>query len=118
MKTMAIPHLWVAAITLAPNFMLVRKGLAITPDLLAHEQVHASQMRQHGWLRFVLLYLLSRRHRAAFEVAAYRTSMANGMSPHTAAHHLATVYWLGINHQQALSLLIDTNNSPIIGAIS
>ncbi len=91
--------------TLAPGLILIHPRCRGDAGLLAHEQVHVRQMRRDGLLRFWWRYMTSRAHRLAYEVEAYRVSLAYGSSLASVARTLATGYWLGINEQQARAAL-------------
>ncbi len=58
-------------------------------------------MRRDGLLRFWWRYATSRRHRLAYEVEAYRVSMAHGFPLARAARTLATGYAQGICEHKA-----------------
>lgn len=98
---------WACGMTLAPRLIVIHPRYRGNAGLLAHERVHVAQMRRDGLLRFWWRYAFSRRHRLAYEVEAYRVSMAHGCTLASAARTLATGYWLGIDEAQARQALVD-----------
>ncbi|MBL0420864.1 hypothetical protein JI739_10955 [Ramlibacter sp. AW1] len=102
---------WACGMTVTPRLIIIHPRFRGHPGLLAHEKVHAEQMRRDGLLRFWWRYASSRRHRLAYEVEAYRVSMAHGCTLASAARTLATGYWLGIDEQQARHALLDLPHS-------
>ncbi len=95
-----------AGLTLCPRLVLVHPAARGDAGLLAHEMVHVAQMRRDGTLRFLWRYLMSRRHRLAYEVEAYRVSVRH--APHGLtqfARALSRSYWLRIGEPEALALL-------------
>jgi hypothetical protein len=107
--------LWASGMTVTPRLIVLRPECRGDAGLLAHEQVHAAQMRRDGLLRFWWRYGSSRRHRLAYEVEAYRVSIAHGCSIGRAARTLATGYWLGITEQQARQALLADGASGCSG---
>ena len=97
---------WACGMTVAPGLIVIHPRYRGNAGLLAHEQVHVQQMRRDGLLRFWWRYATSRRHRLAYEVEAYRVSMAHGCTLNSAARVLATGYWLGIDEGQARRALL------------
>lgn len=98
------------AITVAPRLIVMVPARRDDAALLAHEQVHASQQREHGWRRggFVgwwVCYLASRAFRQRMEVAAYRVQIQHGASLEDCARNLSTRYCLGITMRTARMLL-------------
>ena len=98
--------LWACGMTVTPRLIVVHPRYRGDSGLIAHEQVHVQQMRRDGLLRFWWRYATSRRHRLAYEVEAYRVSMAHGCTLNSAARVLATGYWLGIDEGQARRALL------------
>ncbi|HSW17863.1 MAG TPA: hypothetical protein VLJ86_11590 [Ramlibacter sp.] len=97
---------WASGMTLTPRLIVVRPECRGDLGLIAHEQVHARQMRRDGLLRFWWRYATSRRHRLAYEVEAYRVSIAHGLPLGSAARTLAAGYWLRIDEAQARAALL------------
>lgn len=93
------------ALTVAPALILVLPERINDAALIAHEQVHAAQQREHGWLKWWAKYLLRRDFRQAQEVAAYRVQIRHGASFEGCARNLATMYRLGIDVRTARMLL-------------
>lgn len=89
------------AITIWP-FILIRPGRE-SLQLLAHEMVHYRDM---AWLTplWWLWYALSPTFRLDAEVAAYRVSMANGMTIGEAAYWLKK-YDRRLTYNKALEML-------------
>jgi hypothetical protein len=96
---------WADGFTVSPHLVLIHSRRRGDEVLLAHELVHCRQMRETGWLRFALRYLLQRDFRLRMEVEAYRESIAQGASPARCARALARGYRLGITTRQARRLL-------------
>jgi hypothetical protein len=97
---------WACGMTLTPRLIVLHPRWRHDAGLIAHEKVHAMQMRRDGLLRFWWRYATSRRHRLAYEVEAYRVSMDHGCTLASAARTLATGYWLGIDERQAREALV------------
>ncbi|MEJ7929268.1 hypothetical protein WG922_04705 [Ramlibacter sp. AN1015] len=97
---------WACGMTLAPRLIVIHPRYRNDAGLLAHEHVHVEQMRRDGLLRFWWRYACSRRHRLAYEVEAYRVSIAHGSTLAGCARTLATGYWLGIDERQAREALL------------
>lgn len=93
--------------TITPRLIVLHPRWRHDAGLIAHEEVHARQMRRDGVLRFWWRYATSRRYRLACEVEAYRVSMAHGSTLAGAARALSRGYWLGISDQQARDALRD-----------
>jgi hypothetical protein len=98
-------YLPVAGFTIAPNLIFIRAEYRDSEQLLAHEQTHATQMREDGLLTFWFRYLFLPKWRQAYEVQAYRTQIAHGGSLDGCASHLAGMYYLGLTFDQAKALL-------------
>jgi hypothetical protein len=98
--------LWASGMTVTPWLIVIHPNCRGDAGLIAHEQVHVRQMQRDGLLRFWWRYATSRRHRLAYEVEAYRVTIAHGCSLARAARTLATGYWLGIDEQQARAALL------------
>lgn len=103
---------WAQGMTLAPWLILIHPRCRGDTGLLAHEEVHARQMRRDGLLRFWWRYATSRAHRLAYEVEAYRVSLAHGSTLASVARTLATGYWLGIDEAQARAALAGESRGP------
>lgn len=48
---------WAAAQVLLPRMVLVRRGVNLTPHLLAHELAHVDQIQRYGLLGYWARYL-------------------------------------------------------------
>jgi len=48
---------WAAAQVLLPNTILVKRGVLVTPRLIAHELKHVDQLRELGLVRYWWAYL-------------------------------------------------------------
>lgn len=106
-RTSRIPAWFGAqALTVSPSLVLVLPERINDRALIAHEETHADQMADVGWLTFWWQYLTSRRFRQMAEVEAYQVQMLHGASPHACARNLATMYRLGISEERALQLLL------------
>lgn len=76
-----------------------------SPSLLPHEQVHQAQMKKVGTPTWWFRYATSRKYRQAYEVEAYKVSIAKGGSIEGCARFLSGNYFLGITYDKALELL-------------
>jgi hypothetical protein len=99
---------WADGFTVCQRLILIRPEHRNSPGLLAHERTHVRQMQRIGTLKFIALYLFSRKHRMAFEVEAYKTSiMYSGPgSVDFFAGVLAKKYFLNITVEQAREALL------------
>lgn len=94
------------AMCLAPWLILLHPARAGDAALIAHEQMHAEQMREVGGaVQFWLRYLLCRDCRQRFEVEAYRVQIAHGASIEGCARNLVAHYRLRIDLPTARRLL-------------
>lgn len=86
--------LWGDGLTICPWLVLIRWEMseAQRKHLIPHELVHVEQMRRDGWFRFYWRYLTDQKERLAYEVAAYKVSVANGMYIYEAARALSKYY--------------------------
>ena len=92
-----------AAVTVWP-LILIRPEYRDDEGLKAHEEVHWHQV----WTSLFtqpLLYWLSKKHRLAYEVEAYREQLTYGGDAKLFAEFLATKYDLDIGYDEALKLL-------------
>jgi hypothetical protein len=107
MRIVSTPLLfWADGMTLAPGLVLVHPRVRRDPGLLAHEAVHARQMREVGMVRFWWLYFTCRPFRLWAEVEAYRVSLQ--YQPAGLRHFARAIaggYLLGITAAQAERLL-------------
>jgi hypothetical protein len=91
---------------LHPRLILLRPARKDDAVLMAHELVHAHQMRRVGWLRWVAAYLFDPQFRQAAEAEAYRESARlNPSGLHRYANALATLYRLDLTYAQARELI-------------
>jgi hypothetical protein len=97
---------WASGMTVTPRLIVIHASCRGDRGLIAHEQVHAMQMRRDGLLRFWWRYATSRSHRLAYEVEAYRVSISHGYPLGSAARTLANGYWLRIDEAQARQALL------------
>jgi hypothetical protein len=104
LRTRLMPDYW--GLCLHPALIIV--GRKAGADLIAHEKVHAQQMRDAGWLRYVWRYLFYRDWRMLYEVEAYTTSAR--IMPHNIDFFARTLagfpYFLGITAAQAKSAIL------------
>jgi hypothetical protein len=107
MRILATPLLfWADGMTVAPGLVLVHPRVRWDRGLLAHEAVHARQMREVGLLRFWWWYFTCPAFRLWAEVEAYRVSLQHqpGGLRHF-ARALARGYGLRIDERRAAALL-------------
>lgn len=97
---------WADGFTLCPRLVLIHPRAATDHGLRAHELVHVDQMRRDGWTRFVWRYLFRRSWRQAYEVAAFKVSLAHGARLEVIAELLATEYRLRLSVADAVALLV------------
>ena len=75
-----IPPKAVAQVLL-PNTVLVRRGVSLTPVLLAHELAHVDQLKRYGllryWWRYLTLLIRHGYHRHPMELEAHEYSLTN-----------------------------------------
>jgi hypothetical protein len=91
---------------LHPRLILLRPARKDDAVLMAHELVHAEQMRRVGWFRWVVGYLLAPMFRQDAEAEAYRESYRlNPSGLHRYANALATLYRLDLTYAQAKALI-------------
>lgn len=97
---------WADGMTVAPNLVVVHPRVRGDAGLLAHEAVHARQMREVGLLRFWWWYFTCPAFRLWSEIEAYRVSLLHQPS---AARHFARViadgYLLPVSAHTAERLL-------------
>lgn len=109
MKTSPVPVFYVKhlfADGFAPLFCIViKEKYRNDVGLLQHEITHIEQQTRDGKLRWVWRYITSKVWRLAYEVEAYKVSIAHGMSIEKAAMYLARDYRLGITEAEAKVLL-------------
>jgi hypothetical protein len=81
-------------ITICPWLVLIRWEVRESQrkHLIPHELCHVEQMRRDGWFTFMRRYLTNQKERLAYEVAAYKVSVANGMYIYEAARALTKYY--------------------------
>ena len=81
-------------LTVCPWLILIRWEMSATQrkHLIPHELTHVAQMRRDGWWTFMRRYLTDQKERLAYEVAAYKVSVANGMYIYEAARALSKYY--------------------------
>ena len=88
---------WASGMAVCQRLVLIHPTRRGDLGLLAHELTHVAQMQACGTALFWARYLLTRRWRLAYELAAYRVSLAYApWELDGYAHILATKYWLGI----------------------
>jgi hypothetical protein len=90
---------------LHPRLVLLRPARKDDAVLMAHELVHAKQMKEDGWFRWLFRYA-TKAGRLAYEVPAYQESYRlnpNGL--HRYANALATLYRLDLTYAQAKELI-------------
>ncbi|MGZ5846321.1 MAG: hypothetical protein ACXWJJ_02495 [Ramlibacter sp.] len=114
MRVLATPLLfWADGMTVAPNLVVVHPRVRGDAGLLAHEAVHARQMREVGLLRFWWWYFTCPAFRLWAEVEAYRVSLRH--QP-TAIRHFARAiahgYMLAISERTAERLLHGAQAEP------
>ena len=95
----------VGGFTPLPNLMFIKEQYRNDKPLHLHEQTHQEQMRRDGLLTFWFRYALSKKHRQAYEVEAYKVQIAAGASLESCANHLVNMYYLGITIEEARELL-------------
>lgn len=95
----------VAGFTPLPNLMFINEQCRDDIPLLRHEEDHQRQMCRDGILTFWFRYALSKKHRQAYEVEAYKVQIAAGASLESCANHLVNMYYLGITIEEARELL-------------
>lgn len=93
------------ALTVSPSLVLILPARLSDLALIAHEETHARQQKEFGWLKWWAKYLLSREFRMEMEVEAYQVQMAHGASLSACARNLATLYCLRITYEQAVLAL-------------
>ena len=98
--------LWFAAgLTVSQRLIVIHPKYRDDKPLLAHERCHQQQMERVGTFAFWWRYLTDKAFRQASELAAYRVQIAHGASPDACARHLATMYRLNLDYDQALEIL-------------
>jgi hypothetical protein len=100
---------WADGMTVAPNLVLVHPRVRGDAGLLAHEAVHARQMREVGLLRFWWWYFTCPAFRLWAEVEAYRVSLVH--QPAAIRHFARTIadgYMLPVSAHTAERLLRGT----------
>jgi len=98
-------YLFAAGFTPLPNLMFIKAQFKNSVALHKHEETHQMQMRRDGLLKFWFRYLFSKKYRLNYEVEAYRVQISHGASLDGCAKHLAEMYFLGIDIDQAKKLL-------------
>jgi len=115
MRVIATPLLfWADGMTVAPTLVVVHPRVRGDAGLMAHEAVHARQMREVGLLRFWWWYFTCPAFRLWSEIEAYRVSL---LFQPSAARHFARViadgYLLPVSAHTAERLLrAATGKSP------
>lgn len=99
------PYLLKRGLTLTPWLILIPRWAKEDRPYHDHEQVHAGQQRKEGVLVFWWRYLISKQHRLAYEVEAYKAQIKAGASEYGCAVSLATGYNLGLTTGQAAEAL-------------
>lgn len=98
---------------LHPRLILIRPARKDDTVLMAHELVHAKQMRRVGWFRFWASYLTDAQFRTEAEAEAYRESYRlNPAGLHRYANALATLYRLDLTYAQARELINGEQPKP------
>jgi hypothetical protein len=107
MRVVSTPLLfWADGMTIAPGLVLVHPRVRRDAGLLAHEGVHAQQMREVGLLRFWWWYFTCPAFRLWAEVEAYRVSLRH--QPAGLRHFaraIARGYLLRIGEEEAAQLI-------------
>lgn len=109
---------------LCPWLVLIRWEVseANRKHLIPHELRHVEQQRVDGWWRFWWSYLTDQRAKLAYEVQAYKVSIASGLSLWVAADVLANEYRFKfggkqLTHAQAQMLLeAVVDDGPLLSA--
>jgi hypothetical protein len=81
-------------LTVCPWLVLIRWEVRESQrrHLIPHELCHVEQMRRDGWFTFMRRYLTDQKERLAYEVAAYKVSVAHGLYIGEAARMLTKYY--------------------------
>jgi hypothetical protein len=98
---------WADACTISPSLILINPRCAGDAGLVAHEQVHVTQMARVGTVMFWWRYLSDPAFRLSAEVDAYREQARYYPDDRLPlfAGFIATRYRLNIPAQVALSML-------------
>jgi len=94
-------------ICLTPWLIIIPKWARGDAAYLAHEQVHAEQLRRIGVIRFWWRYLRDKRFRLAMEIPAFKAQCAIDKNYTHWAWCLATEYNLDISQEQAFNCIRD-----------
>ena len=110
MRVLTTPLLfWADGMTVAPSLVVVHPRVRGDAGLLAHEAVHARQMREVGLLRFWWWYFTCPAFRLWSEIEAYRVSLL--YQPTAIRHFARTIaqgYMLPVSAHTAERLLRGT----------
>ena len=85
--------------------MFIKHQYKDSVALHKHEETHQKQMRDNGVFKFWFTYIFHPCCRLAYEVEAYKVSIEHGTPIDVCAVHLAGMYYLDINFDQARELL-------------
>ncbi|MBR1838074.1 MAG: hypothetical protein IJ786_00775 [Bacteroidaceae bacterium] len=96
-RTHIIPPAPYTALTLGP-WLLIRRGVRLTPSLLRHERIHFRQCCELLFLFFYAAYLLEWLFRLVQE--AFRDCCHKGKPHHKACPSLATRAYLNISFER------------------